>query len=338
MQYRKFGNTDLLVSEIGFGAWAIGGGAMIGNTSIGWGDSDDTVSIKAIHSSRDAGINFFDTADIYGLGHSEMLIGKSIGNDQEMIIASKVGNVSRNDQFTVDYTKEYMLKACEESLRRLNRECIDYYQLHTARLSHLQQGECIEAMQLLEQQGKIRYWGLSLNTVDPLPEANFLIANNLGNARPDDQVGRGFQLVLNLLNQKALDILPEAAKKGYGIIARMPLQFGLLTGKFDKAVSFSNNDHRKNRLTREVIGAANLALQPVWDLCKNYDCTKTQLALSYILSYPEVSTIIPGIRTAKQVEQNTTGLFQLKPEDKMLIEKLGNGTFIEVMKLIQQQG
>ncbi len=346
MQYRKFGNTDLLVSEIGFGAWAIGGGAMIGNTSIGWGDSDDTVSIKAIHASLDAGINFFDTADIYGLGHSEYLIGKTIADRKDIIIATKVGNVSRNDQFTVDYSKEYMLKACEESLQRLKRNHIDYYQLHTARLSHLQQGECIEAMQLLEQQGKIRYWGLSLNTFDPLPEADFLIANNWGNARPparagtdgDDQVGRGFQLVLNLLNQKALDILPEAAEKGYGIIARMPLQFGLLTGKFDKAVSFSSNDHRKNRLTREVIGAANLALQPVWDLCKNYDCTKTQLALSYILSYPEVSTIIPGIRTAKQVEQNTTGLFQLKPEDKMLIEKLGNGAFIEVMKLIQQQG
>jgi aryl-alcohol dehydrogenase-like predicted oxidoreductase len=277
----------------------------------------------------DAGINFFDTADIYGLGHSEKLLGETIGQNKEVIIATKVGNVSRNDQFTVDYSKEYMLNACEESLKRLQRDTIDYYQLHTARLSHLQQGDCIDAMQLLQQQGKIRYWGLSLNTFDPLPEANFLMEKKLGN---------GFQVVLNLLNQKGLDLFPEAAKKGYGIIARMPLQFGLLTGKFDKGVSFSNNDHRKNRLIVSVIDAANKALQPVWDLCANYNCSKMQLAMSYILSYPEVSTIIPGIRNPEQAKQNTTGLFKLLPEHRLLIEESGKSSFIEVMKLIQQQG
>lgn len=329
MEYRKFGNTSLIVSEIGFGAWAIGGGAMIGTTSIGWGNSDDTISIKAIHASLDAGINFFDTADIYGLGHSEKLLGKIVGLNKEFIIATKVGNVSRNDQFTTDYSKEYILHACEASLQRLQRDTIDYYQLHTARLSHLQQGDCIEAMQLLQQQGKIRYWGLSLNTFDPLPEASFLMEKNLGN---------GFQLVVNLLNQKALDLFSAATENGYGIIARMPLQFGLLTGKFDNGATFSNNDHRKNRLTASVIDEANKALQPVWDLCANYNCSKTQLAMSYILSYPEVSTIIPGIRTPEQAKQNTTGLFKLLPEHRLLIEESGKSSFIEVMQLIQQQG
>lgn len=329
MEYRKFGNTDLKVSEIGFGAWAIGGGAMIGSTSIGWGDSDDAVSENAIYAALDAGINFFDTADIYGLGHSEELLGKTIGKNTAIIIATKVGNVSRNNQFTTDYSKEHILNACEESLRRLQRNVIDYYQLHTARLPHLQEGECIEAMQLLQQQGKIRYWGLSLNTFDPLPEAEFLMKMKLGN---------GFQLVLNLLNQKALTLFSAAAANGCGIIARMPLQFGLLTGKFDTGVSFSDTDHRKNRLVTHVIEAANIALQPVWNLCAKYNCTKTQLALSYILSYPEVSTIIPGIRTPKQTEQNTSGLFKLLPEDKLLIEQLGKESFTDVMQLIQQQG
>jgi aryl-alcohol dehydrogenase-like predicted oxidoreductase len=329
MEYRKFGNTSLMVSEVGFGAWAIGGGAMIGTTSIGWGDSDDSVSRQAIHASLDAGINFFDTADIYGLGHSEKLLGETIGQNKEVIIATKVGNVSRNDQFTVDYSKEYILNACEESLQRLQRDVIDYYQLHTARLTHLEQGNCIEAMQLLQQQGKIRYWGLSLNTFDPLPEASFLIEKKSGN---------GFQLVLNLLNQKALDLFPAAAENGYGIIARMPLQFGLLTGKFDNGATFSNNDHRKNRLTASVIDAANKALQPIWDLCANYNCSKTQLATSYILSYPEVSTLIPGIRTPEQANQNTTGLFKLLPEHRLLIEESGKNSFVEVMQLIQQQG
>lgn len=329
MQYRNFGSTDLRVSEIGFGAWAIGGGAMIGSTAIGWGDADDTISSKAIYAAVDAGINFFDTADIYGLGHSEDLLGKTIGDQKEIILATKVGNVSRNEQFTIDYSKEYITSACEASLRRLQRDTIDYYQLHTARLLHLQNGECIEAMKQLQQQGKIRYWGLSLNTFEPFAEAEHLLNENLGN---------GFQLVLNIINQKALPLLRSASQKGYGIIARMPLQFGLLTGKFDSVVNFSDNDHRKNRLTKEVIEATLKTTAPVWQLCEKYNCTKTQLALSYVLSYDEVSTIIPGIRTPEQVKLNTEGLFKLDDADKKLIEQLGTTVFTELMELIRKQG
>jgi aryl-alcohol dehydrogenase-like predicted oxidoreductase len=329
MNDRKFGNTELSVSEIGFGAWAIGGGAMIGTTAIGWGDADDHTSIKAIHAALDAGINFFDTADIYGLGHSEKMIGNEIGNRSDVVIATKVGNVARNEQFTVDYSNEYILAACEASLKRLKRDTIDYYQLHTARLTHLQNGECIEAMQQLQQQGKIRYWGLSLNTFEPNDDAAFLMNNHLGN---------GFQLVLNIINQKALPLLKTAAAKGYGIIARMPLQFGLLTGKFDEQVHFTDNDHRKNRLTKEVIDATLLATEPVWKLCSKYNCSKTQLALSYILSYDEVSVIIPGIRTPEQVKLNTEGLFKLEKADQQMIEKLGTGSFVELMELIRKQG
>jgi aryl-alcohol dehydrogenase-like predicted oxidoreductase len=329
MQYRQFGSTSLMVSEIGFGAWAIGGGNMIGSTAIGWGDADDSVSIKAIQSAVDQGINFFDTADIYGLGHSETLLGKTIGNNKEMIIATKAGNVSRAEKFTVDYSKEHLLKACEQSLIRLKRETIDYYQLHTARMPDLLAAECITAMQLLQQQGKIRYWGLSLNTFDPLPEAGLMLQNNWGN---------GFQLVLNILNQRALPVLKNASEKGYGIIARMPLQFGLLTGKFDKGFSFAENDHRKSRLTAEVISACSQSLLPVWKLCKKYNCTKTQLALSYIRSYLQVSVIIPGIRTAEQVQANTNGLFQLENEDLQTIEKLGTSDFETLVQLIQKQG
>jgi aryl-alcohol dehydrogenase-like predicted oxidoreductase len=122
MQYRKFGNTELRVSEVGFGAWAIGGGTMIGETAIGWGNTDDAVSAGAIQAALEAGINFFDTADIYGLGHSENLLGDTISKNKEVLIATKVGNVSRNEQFTFDYSKEYILQACENSLRRLKRD------------------------------------------------------------------------------------------------------------------------------------------------------------------------------------------------------------------------
>ena len=338
MQYRKFGNTDLLVSEIGFGAWAIGGNAMIGSVAIGWGDADDGESKKAIHRSLDRGINFFDTADIYGLGHSEELLGALLGKRKDIIIASKVGNVARNEQFVTDYSKQYIISGCEASLKRLKRDVIDYYQLHSARVAQLEKKECMEAMQLLQQQGKIRYWGLSLNTFDPEPETALVMKEFAGNARPDDLVGRGFQLVLNILNQKALPVMKEAAAKGYGIIARMPLQFGLLTGKFDDELSFPENDHRKNRLTKEVVQSSLEALRPVWTLCRKYEITKTELALSYILSYPEVSTVIPGIRTAAQATSNTTGIIKLEDADIAFIEQLGSTDFIPVMEMIRKLG
>ncbi len=329
MQYRKFGNTDLLVSEIGFGAWAIGGGAMVGNTAIGWGDVDDAVSTKAIFAAVDAGINFFDTADIYGLGHSEKIIGNAIGKNKEMIIATKVGNVARDEIFTFDYTKEYIIKACEQSLYRLQRDTIDYYQLHTARMQHLLNGECILAMKQLQKEGKIKYWGISLNTFDPEPEANFFIENNIGN---------GFQLVLNVLNQKALSLMKTSAALGYGVIARMPLQFGLLTGKFDKGYNFYENDHRKGRVTSTIINASNIALETVWQLCTKYNCTKTTLALSFVLHYVETSTIIPGIRNAEQVNSNSQPIIKFDKEDIIMIEQLGLNECSVVMELIKLQG
>ena len=326
MKYRRFGNTDLQVSEIGFGSWAIGGDAMIGDTAIGWGPADDNSSKEAIHAALDAGINFFDTADIYGLGHSETLLGEILHN-KDVIIATKVGNVARDQKFTVDYRKDYILSACEESLKRLKRNVIDFYQLHSARVQHLESAECIEAMEQLQQQGKIRYWGISLNTFTPEPEATYFMKSNLGN---------GFQLALNVINQRALTLIKEAYGKGYGIIARMPLQFGLLTGKFSEETTFDTTDHRRNRLTKEVIGKSLNALQPIWTLCDKYKITKTQLALSYILSHPEVSTIIPGIRTKEHVALNTEGLIHLDQEDMSYIESLP--AMFELMQLIEKRG
>ena len=329
MQYRKFGNTDLLVGEIGFGAWAIGGGAMIGTTSIGWGDADDKTSEEAIRHAVEAGINFFDTADIYGLGHSEDILGKTMAKNKEAIIATKVGNVARDGKFTVDYSKQYIISACEASLQRLKRETIDFYQLHSARMKHLEEGGCIEAMQQLQKQGKIRYWGLSLNTFEPAPEADYLMNKDLGN---------GLQLVLKILNQIALPVLQKATEANYGIIARLPLQFGLLTGKFDASSTFPSNDHRNKRLTKEIISSSTQLLQPVWKLCDKYGITKTQLALSYILSYPGVSTVIPGIRTKEHVINNTSGLVRLPGEDRQWIEHFGKTDLLPLLNMIQKQG
>ena len=330
MQYRKFGNTELTVSEIGFGAWAIGGNAKVGDTPIGWGKADDETSKKAIHAAIDAGIHFFDTADFYGLGHSEKILGEVLKENKSVIIATKVGHRNIDEKIVLDYSKEYIVRACEESLKRLQRDVIDYYQLHSARMQHLQQGECIEAMELLKQQGKIRYWGLSLNTFSPDEEANFLMERNLGN---------GFQLVFNLINQLAVNTIRKANKHGYGIIARMPLQFGLLTGKFTAETKFEKDDHRNFRLTPEIIQSTLKVLkEKVWPTGEKEHLNKTQLALSFILSFKEISTIIPGIRTPEHVVQNTTGLKLLSKEHLELLQSLSETDWKQVVELMRKQG
>lgn len=253
MEYRKFGTTDLRVSEVGFGCWAIGGAAFVGKIPIGWGQTDDAESKRAIHTAIDAGINFFDTADFYGLGHAETLLGETIGNRSDMVVASKVGQKTLdNERIEIDYSKKHIIEACEKSLRRLKRDTIDFHQLHVARMHHLENGECIEAMQLLQQQGKIRYWGISLITFQPFPEADFFMQRGIGN---------GFQLVFNLINQRALPIIQQAGKMGYGIIARMPLQFGLLTGKMTPDSTFEKDDHRSNRLVPTLLSASDKILR-----------------------------------------------------------------------------
>lgn len=331
MNYRQFGNTDITVSEIGFGTWAIGGAASVGGIAIGWGPSDDKTSIAAIHTALDAGINFFDTADFYGLGHSEELLGKTIGNRKDVFIASKLGQkIGVDKKIAIDYSKNHILKACELSLQRLKRDCIDFHQLHVARLAHLENGECIEAMQQLQQQGKIRYWGISLNTFNPFTEADFFLKNDLGN---------GFQLVFNLINQKALPILSKAEAKGYGIIARMPLQFGLLSGKIKTDTSFPFDDHRSYRVVPPITESIlKILKEQVWLLCDKYQTTESGLALSYILSYPEISTAIAGIRTPEHVLLNTNHLVKLEEVDKKHLQQLYITHWQPVMEMMEKQG
>lgn len=330
MKYRKFGNTELNVSEIGFGAWGIGGPAMAGDFPIGWGNVDDDTSVAALFKARDLGVNFFDTADFYGLGHSEELIGRVFGNSGDIIVASKVGHRLADDQTIVfDYSRDYIISACNKSLKRLNREAIDYYQLHTAKVSHLMETGCVEAMEELKQSGKIRYWGISLNTFNPFPEYDYFINNKLGS---------GFQIVFNALNQRALSIVRNAHKLGFGIIARMPLQFGLLTGKFNKNTKFGSDDHRSFRLTPEILSVTLPLLEPLWAIAERYGISKTSFALSYILSYAGISTTIPGIKTPGQAEFNTKDIIRLENEDIEELERRGTEDFGGLIGLMEKQG
>ena len=330
MNYNNFGNTDLKVSEIGFGAWGIGGPAMAGDIPIGWGDVEDETSVAALKKAFDQGVNFYDTADFYGFGHSEELIGQVFGNRPDVIVASKVGHrLDENEKIFTDYSGDYILKACDESLHRLKRDHIDYYQLHTAKVADLEKGDCVEALERLKQEGKIRYWGVSLNTFYPEPEAEFLLKNNLGS---------GFQIVFNVINQKAAGIVEESRKKGFGIIARMPLQFGLLTGKFNINTRFDENDHRSFRLTKEVLESSLDSLEKVWPLADELEASKTGFSLGFLTSYPGVSTVIPGIKTPLQAVQNTDELIKMPLETLEKVKGLYKSDFARVMEMMEQAG
>lgn len=330
METRMFGTTDLRVSVVGFGAWAIGGPVMAAKTPIGWGDVDDEVSMKALRRAFELGVTFFDTADFYGLGHSEELMGNVLGRKNDIVIATKVGHLlDENGSIRYGYSKKHILAACEKSLRRLQRDRIDLYQLHSARLAHLEAGECVEAMEQLRQEGKIRYWGLSLNTFHPEPEAEFLMSQKLSN---------GFQLVLNLINQRAALLAAKAASRGYGIITRMPLQFGLLTGKISRGTTFPPNDHRSFRLSPEIVEKSLNELKDLETIREKYKISETSLAISYCASMEGVSTVIPGIRTPEQAILNTSGIVRLADEDLRVIRGLYEKRLKEVVEMMEVRG
>ncbi|MFA6025375.1 MAG: aldo/keto reductase [Ignavibacteriaceae bacterium] len=309
MQYRKLGKTNLLVSEIGFGSWAIGGPLMAGDVPIGWGEVNDDISKKAILKAVELGVNFFDTADFYGLGHSEELLGNVFdGKWNDIILATKVGNALMPDGSAgTDYSKKYIIQACEKSLKRLKKDAIDVYQLHSARIEHLEHGECIEAMEQLQREGKIRYWGISLNTFQPQREAKFFV---------EHQIGHTFQIAFSIVNQIALrEVFPLAIENNYGIIARVPLHFGLLTGKFSREKVFPKNDHRSNRLNPELLNLSLDKLEKVFELANAKGVKPVDFAMGFILSHPAVSTVIPGIRTEAQAIANAKEFAPLTSED-----------------------
>lgn len=329
MEYRRFGTTYLRVSVVGFGAWGIGGPAMVGSIPIGWGNVDDATSKQALIRSKGLGINFFDTANFYGLGHSEELIGEVFGNDPDIVVATKVGHrATAEGTIALDYGKKHIHSACEQSLKRLRRDAIDYYQLHSARMVHLEQGECIEAMEQLKREGKIRYWGLSLNTFRPDPEAEWMIRQKIGD---------GFQLVFNIINRRAAGVIEHAATAGYGIIARMPLQFGLLTGKFNRDTRFTPNDHRAFRLTESILDRALTGLTGVWATAETKGIGKTTLAMSFCAQTKGITTIIPGIKTPAQAESNCS-IVPLDGEMINVLDEAHERHFSDVVTFMEQQG
>jgi aryl-alcohol dehydrogenase-like predicted oxidoreductase len=313
MKYRPLGNTELNISEISFGTWAIGGS---------WGSVEDAESLRALQTAMEQGVNFFDTADVYGNGHSEELLAKATaGREHEIYIATKfcrAGNVHDPEIYTEKAVRAY----CEASLKRLNRESIDLYQIHCPPLDILKQGLVFEVLDKLQAEGKIRYYGVSVETVE---EGLFCIQ------QPNV---RALQVIFNIFRQKPLDeLLPKAFAQGVGILARLPLASGLLTGKFSEQTTFEANDHRSFNNNGEHFNVgetfAGLGFAKGLELSRQLSWiaegkeNMTRAALRWLLDHESVSCVIPGFKNTAQVLDNLQVLHVpsfTEPEKKKLAE------------------
>ncbi len=311
VHYRKLGTTDITVSEIGFGAWAIGGSTDAGGTPVGWGKTNDDDSLAAIRRARELGVTFFDTADSYGFGRSESLLGIVLSRRRnEVVIATKVGVVRGPDgRLTKDFSAHHITQAVDGSLRRLRTDYIDLYQLHNPSLDDLRHDEIHETMDRLQETGKIRFWGVSVST----PEDGIAIINK--------NWGYALQVLYNVLNQApAKELFPLAKQKGYGIIARVPLASGLMSGKFRPDTVFPKDDVRQNFLTpkrlEEVIPRVDEAKSIIGGSARSL----AEAALRFTLADDAVSTTIPGARNVRQVEMNAAADEVRVPQE--VIDKL----------------
>jgi aryl-alcohol dehydrogenase-like predicted oxidoreductase len=294
MQYRPLGRTGLSVSTIGFGAWAIGGS---------WGAVDDDASIAALHAAVDAGVNFIDTADVYGDGRSERLVASLRKQRREPIaVATKAGR--RLPVQTPDgYTREHLAGWVERSLRNLETDTIDLLQLHCPHPAVYDRPEVFQILDDLTTAGKIRHYGVSVETVD---EA--LTAVRYPNVKT-------VQIIFNAFRLKPAEaFFEQAVARNVGIIVRVPLASGLLTGKLGKDSVFDADDHRAFNRNGESFDKGetfsgvpyDLALAAVDDIrpLVPRGWTMAQFALRWILMWDAVSCTIPGARTAVQAREN----------------------------------
>src|SRR5262245_55837335 len=270
MQYRTLGRTGLRISEVGFGAMTIGGEV--------FGATDDQESLRALHRALDLGMNFIDTADAYGRGHSEELLSQVLKTRRhEMILATKGGN-----QFTVrqglrNFDPEYITSALEASLKRLQIETIDLYQLHNPSPEVMRRGEIFERLDRCKREGKIRFYGVSLEKT-----ADGVVAIETG--KPDT-----LQVVYNILHQDhETQLFQLAHKENIGILARVPLERGVLSGRFQKREEFVEKDWRRGVFPEDGLAQTRAAVEKLDFLIKGDVPNLAQAALRFILSHPAV--------------------------------------------------
>ena len=294
LRRRHLGHTGLTVSEIGFGAWAIGGGFNVAGLRLGYGETNDEESLAALARAFALGVNFVDTADAYGMGRSESLIGKALkSSPRRVYLATKVGNVRRDPEPSrKDFSPEYLRQACDLSLHRMGVTSLDLYQLHNPSREVIADGRVWEVLRELKHKGKISHYGISIGD----PEEG-LLAIRHGEVET-------IQLTYHLLDTRAAtELFPEAEKRGVGIIVREPLANGLLTGKYGPEHRFADTDHRRDKYPPEKLQQVLARVEKLKALVRP-ERTLAQAAIRFALAPMAVSAVIPGIKTAQQAEEN----------------------------------
>ena len=298
MVYRTFGKTGWRVSQVGVGCWQFGGAILLDGKLDGWPGANDEESAATIARAVELGVNFFDTADMYGWGRSEEVLGralKEVGNRDRLHIATKVGFWHDDEgRRTFNESKDYIVRACEASLRRLQTEHIDLYQCHLWQTDRWP--EFLDAFETLQQQGKIRFYGVSTNHFDMIKR--FDERKNLGSV----------QAPYNLLDRDAeREIIPYCRGRGIAFIARSPLAQGRLSGRLTKDHRFDDEDIRNKWLEDDQRQGFERDLDTVERLkpiAEQYELTVAELAMKFVVTHPDISTTIPGTKNRTQLEQN----------------------------------
>lgn len=301
MEYRTLGRTGLSVSAVSLGAWEVGGAVMLtfdglGTIPHGWGATDDTQSVDLIHGCREAGVNLIDTAPIYGDGHSEIVVGQALkGCRDEWVVCTKGGHGATNGKAWSDFSKARLLAQIDESLRRLQMECVDVYLLHGPSDQDIERGECLEALEIMRQQGKARFVGVSIGP------------NKMGVELMRRGVVDVLQQAISIIDPSAAqELLPVAVEQNVGIVARGVFGSGFLTGTIKPNTEFLGDDRRswqpaesKQALAAKAEALAGLA-GPHRSLA--------QLAMQYVLGLPGVTTIIAGTSKWPHMQENIASL------------------------------
>ena len=314
MQYRTLGRTGWKISEISFGAWAIGGA---------WGNVDDRESLAALHAALDGGVNFFDTADVYGDGHSERLLAKLKKERKEKFyIATKAGR-RLPAQTPEGYNRKNLTAFVHRSLKNLNTDTIDLLQLHCPPTEAYYRPEVFGILDDLVQAGKLRHYGVSVEKVEEALKAIEF---------PNVQ---SVQIIFNIFRQRPAELFfAEAQRRRVGILARVPLASGLLSGKISRTSTFAKDDHRNfNRHGQafdrgETFSGVDFetGLQVVGHLKKLVPTgtSLAQMALRWILEFPAVTCAIPGAKRPDQTSENiaASGLPPISPATLKKIDAL----------------
>lgn len=288
MKYRSLGKTGLIVSEIGFGTWGLGGNA--------YGPADDCVSIQALQTAFDQGITFFDTSDLYGDGRSEEVLGQALHDVREkVVICTKIGLLPHAGfSMPYDFSPQYIRQGIQDSLRRLKTDYVDLYLLHSPTIDFLESHpETLEVMTELQDAGLIRSYGVSVRS----PADGIMAIQQFDVA--------AIEVNFNLIDQRAIEngLFELAQKVQAGIIVRTPLCFGYLTGQLRGDEQFEGIDHRANWPSGQLQRWAE-APEYFLSLAENRKSTIGQLALRFCLDQESISTVIPGMMNADQVLEN----------------------------------